>query len=267
VGAVSLRESLPDLNLGWQGKRPPAFQVVADALRDAILAGRLTFGQRLPTEPELAAEFGVGRSSVREAVRVLASQHLVEVVRGLNGGIFVVSPDSDQISDWIRGNLRLLSAQGACDVGDVLDVRRMLEIPAARAAAANSRPELVTALEQNQAVLREGFPPGASRSSLFEHHIAFHRIILDAQENVLLRVISLPVFFVLRDRLTGPEPSVDFWRCTLGDHEALLKAISAGAEDAAGEAMARHLDNLEDAYRKLDQLRADADKPDAESRS
>ncbi len=67
------------------GKRP-AYEVVADALRVRILAGELTPGTRLPPDTELRAEFGVGQSTVREAIRTLASENLVHTTRGSPAG-------------------------------------------------------------------------------------------------------------------------------------------------------------------------------------
>ena len=64
----------------------PAYRQVADELRTQILAGALPAGTRLPNEAELGRAFGVSRSTAREALRVLSSQHLVETHRGVQGG-------------------------------------------------------------------------------------------------------------------------------------------------------------------------------------
>jgi DNA-binding FadR family transcriptional regulator len=71
--------------------RTPAYQLLADDLRTRITSGRLRPGQRLPTEPELCAEAGVSRSTVREALRLLSSQHLIVTTRGVTGGSFVAA--------------------------------------------------------------------------------------------------------------------------------------------------------------------------------
>ncbi|MFZ1831911.1 MAG: winged helix-turn-helix domain-containing protein, partial [Pseudomonadales bacterium] len=57
-------------------KRPPAYQVVSEKMREAILAGRIQAGDLLPTETELAEQFGVTRSTVREAIRLLEQSGL-----------------------------------------------------------------------------------------------------------------------------------------------------------------------------------------------
>ncbi len=67
-------------------KNGPAYAVLAEHLRNRILSGELQPGARLPGEAELTAEFGVGRSTIREALRSLASQNLITTTRGVTGG-------------------------------------------------------------------------------------------------------------------------------------------------------------------------------------
>lgn len=62
---------------------------IADALREAIVEGRLEVDARLPSESELAARFGVSRPTVREALKRLAAQNLIRTTRGTQGGAFV----------------------------------------------------------------------------------------------------------------------------------------------------------------------------------
>ena len=88
----------------------PAYQELANRLRDQILAGTFTPGDRLPIEPELSALYGVSRSTVREALRVLSSQNLVTTVRGVTGGTFVIRPEPDQISSYLQASFSLLTA-------------------------------------------------------------------------------------------------------------------------------------------------------------
>jgi DNA-binding GntR family transcriptional regulator len=70
----------------------PLWQQVADDLRAEITAGRSAAGTRLPAEPELAAQYGVSRVTVRHAIKALADELLVEVVQGR--GTFVSGPSS-----------------------------------------------------------------------------------------------------------------------------------------------------------------------------
>ena len=69
-------------------------------------------GERLPPEPELCVKTGVSRSTVREALRLLASQHLIVTTRGVTGGSFVAHPDAEQLSEGLSTGLTLLSQHG-----------------------------------------------------------------------------------------------------------------------------------------------------------
>src|SRR5258708_7819114 len=70
-------------------------QVVARRLRAKILYGQLATEQRLPPEPEYAEQLGVSRNVLREALRLLEQEGLVEIRRGHTGGIFLTKPDVD----------------------------------------------------------------------------------------------------------------------------------------------------------------------------
>ncbi len=79
----------------------PAYEQVADQLRELVLSGKLGPGDRLPVEGSLSAEFGVSRSTVREAIRLLSSQSLVHTTRGPTGGTFVSEADPESIRQYL----------------------------------------------------------------------------------------------------------------------------------------------------------------------
>jgi DNA-binding transcriptional MocR family regulator len=88
----------------------PAYRQVADELRSQIMRGALAPGERLPSEAELSRAFGVSRSTVREALRSLTSQHLIETLRGVQGGSFVAAPDPARVVEDVGSALGVLVA-------------------------------------------------------------------------------------------------------------------------------------------------------------
>src|SRR5438094_8326155 len=104
--------------------RSPAYQQLADELREQITSGRLRPGERLPPEPELCVRTGVSRSTVREALRLLASQHLIVTTRGVTGGSFVAHPDAGQLADGLATGISLLTATAGVGLADLLELRR-----------------------------------------------------------------------------------------------------------------------------------------------
>ena len=74
------------------------YEQVADQLRELIVTGELPQGGRLPTETELARQLGVSRTTVREALRLLAAQGLIRTAKGQTGGSYVTLPTVDHVS-------------------------------------------------------------------------------------------------------------------------------------------------------------------------
>src|SRR5437660_12707886 len=128
--------------------RSPAYQQLADELREQITSGRLRPGQRLPTEPELCLRTGVSRSTVREALRLLASQHLIVTTRGVTGGSYVAQPDPARLAESLTGGVRMLLSYTPVGVDDLIEVREMVEVPAVGLAARRRTEEDLAALRR-----------------------------------------------------------------------------------------------------------------------
>ena len=117
-----------------------AYEQVNDQLRELIVSGELAPGERLPNEAVLAREFGVSRATVREALRILTAQNLIRTTKGAGGGSYVTLPTVDHISEFLRGNLNLLSEADHVTLEEFLELRELIEVPAARLAAERASP-------------------------------------------------------------------------------------------------------------------------------
>src|SRR5690349_931282 len=109
----------------------PAYEQVADQLRELIVSSALSAGDRLPTEAELCQQFGTSRSTIREALRSLSSQSLIRAKRGANGGITVASPSPGDVVAQLDTALSLLAGTGELNAEELFEARRLLEVPAA----------------------------------------------------------------------------------------------------------------------------------------
>jgi DNA-binding FadR family transcriptional regulator len=224
----------------------PAYQQVADTLRAQIVDNRLAPGERIPGELELSEMFGVSRGTIREALRALASENLIRTARGVTGGTFVSYPRPDQVSEYLKNSLNLLSNIDEVTVDELTEARRLLEGPAAGMAAARGS-------EAQIAAIRGSVPTNeADVRPEFEGNRTFHQLILEASGNRLLELMTEPIFLVLRDRFTRQNADPIFWRNVRTDHEEIADAIAAGDEAAAERAMVEHLDRLASTYRKID---------------
>jgi GntR family transcriptional repressor for pyruvate dehydrogenase complex len=216
-----------------QAAKPPAYQLLAEDLRSQITSGRLRPGDRLPTEPELCVKSGVSRSTVREALRLLASQHLVVTTRGVSGGSFVAHPSADQLADSFSMGARLLLNTAQVAASDLFEVREWLEIPAAELAARRRTPRHLAMLE---AALGPSSTPSrhTDLSDALTAAQRFHTAMAAAAGNSLFELVGRPLYNLANDRELGAVAPAGFWARVDAEHREILRRVAA--RDAAGAA-------------------------------
>jgi len=162
-------------------RRPASYELVLEQVRRAIQLGRFDAGTRLPSERELAQQFGVSRTTVREALRVLQGEGLVEVRRGRNGGSVVVSPRAS------RAEIARHLSRRLAEIEVVVDFRLIVEPAAARLAAERRTRRDVSRLRGLVAAMDElvAGPDGAP-SRFFALDSELHHSIAEATRSPLL---------------------------------------------------------------------------------
>jgi GntR family transcriptional repressor for pyruvate dehydrogenase complex len=233
----------------------PAYEQVAEQLRSLIISGSLTPGDRLPVEAEMAGIFGISRSTVREALRVLGSQGLTYAVRGATGGTFVSATDPRTVSGYLETSIGLLSGNDGITAAELLEARAVLEVPAARLAA--DRRSAADLEQLREIAARE--KSESERGLRFEFGHRFHEVILEAAENRLLTVLTSPLFNVISTRFLGTQQSAAFRDAVDADHDEILGHLEASDGEGAARAMQAHLARLREGYEKADLLRRSAD--------
>jgi DNA-binding FadR family transcriptional regulator len=219
--------------------RPPAYQLLADELRADITSGRLQPGERLPPEPALCIRSGVSRSTVREALRLLASQHLIVTTRGVTGGSFVAHPDAEQLSEALSTGLTLLSNSASIGFTDLLELRRALEIPAAALAAAR-RTE--THLAELRAALFD--PDRDDLDTMLTLHAEFHSAVAKATGNPLYELVTRPLYHVTYGEEVMESLPEGYWHRIDADHRELIACLAGKDPEAAAAIGTRHLDYI-----------------------
>jgi DNA-binding FadR family transcriptional regulator len=225
--------------------RQPAYQALADDLRKQITSGRLRPGDRLPTEPQLCASSGVSRSTVREALRLLASQNLIVTTRGTTGGSFVAHPSPDQVSRTLATGVGMLLLSAEVTVPELLEVRALLEVPGARMAARRRTEADLAAME---ATLVD---PDQPIEALLAAHNAFHRAVADAAGNPLFQVVSGPLYRLSNEVELAARAHPRTWVRVDAEHRAILAGIAVADPDAAEAAAAAHIVHLQEAFAEL----------------
>ncbi|AEA28812.1 GntR domain protein (plasmid) [Pseudonocardia dioxanivorans CB1190] len=224
----------------------PAYQQIADELRTQIVSGQLGSGDRLPSEPELCKAFGVSRSTIREALRVLASQNLVETRRGATGGSFVSTPDPERSVAALGASLGILVDTPRLHLDDLLEARLLLEPMAARLAAERADTDTISAV-----LAAADSPRQPSDPRSFSGHFDFHSTILMATGNLLFTMMGQPVADVLRTRLHRAEVvSSAEWDQANESHRVIAQHIAAGDPAAAEQEMRNHLNDLRPLYQR-----------------
>ncbi|WP_433239674.1 FadR/GntR family transcriptional regulator [Streptosporangium sp. CA-135522] len=216
-----------------------AYQALAADLRHRIVSGEFQPGDRLPIEPDLCARYGVSRSTVREALRLLASQNLIRTVRGVTGGSFVAHPDPDHISAYLETSFDLMRV----GIDQLMEIRELLEVPAAGLAALRrTGPDLERLHDCVEGA--SGREPG----EVFEPNRDFHVVLLRAAGNPLLEIVARPVFEVLEGRFVrehAPRAALDGID---REHRDILRHVEASDAEGARRAALTHLGSLRTAY-------------------
>lgn len=224
-----------------------AYEQVADQLRDLILSGEIPPGHRLPTEADLRAQFGVSRATVREALRVLSAQSLIRTTKGPAGGSFVITPSADYISEFLTSNISLLSRTEGVSLDEFLEVRELLEVPAARLAARRRDDDL----EARLAAAIPEHPQQLGNVEQFAYNRDFHSVVVQASQNRLLAIAAQPLFIAMQTNLDRSKLGRPFHRQINEDHRKITAAIVAGDEEAAATEMQKHLTHLRPSYERV----------------
>jgi GntR family transcriptional repressor for pyruvate dehydrogenase complex len=216
-------------------------QQVETQIREAIRSGALVAGQKLPPEAELASNFGVSRTTVREALRTLVADGLLEKVPGAGGGSFVRRLDHRAFGEDLGQNIENLLRVGSIEHLEVAQVRRMLELPSARLAARNRTEQDLANLDEVLKLERETEWDDPSVPDL---DVRFHSGISKASGNrvvaafvAALHMVTQPVHHLHLDAEVGKR--------TYRQHLAVADAIRDSDPDAAEAAMLEHLTYLE----------------------
>lgn len=228
----------------------PAYRVLADTLRAQILSTELRPGDRLPAESELCELYGVSRSTVREALRALATERLLVTRRGVSGGSFVATPEPGDIARLVQSSLSLLTSVDAVSVASLLEVRYMLEVPAAGIAAARRSQSHLDELDETIFD-----PSGEDPDLIFAANRDFHLNLLRATGNQVLEAVATPIFAVVYERFVRRQAPPEFWNRVDHDHRHILDRVRAGDVQGAEEAQRAHLGDLQPTYEQIDRER------------
>jgi GntR family transcriptional repressor for pyruvate dehydrogenase complex len=209
---------------------------VVEFLTEAIVGEQLAPGDSLPSEAEIAAQFQISKPTARETLKRLEGVGLVEIAHGKRTIVNEVSK-WDVLSPLIANAFRAVGRAEPLEK-QYWELRRIVEIAAARYAAERATPEQRQQLLQIVADTEAEAAGAADVTRIREFDSSFHDLIGRASGNYVLRRVSVPVygFLLWLRRLT-----LDAVDTVIAQHRQIAVAVARGDADAAGEAMERHI--------------------------
>ncbi|NYT22124.1 FadR family transcriptional regulator [Alcaligenaceae bacterium] len=205
---------------------------VVNAIADLMMRGVWRPGDMIPTEKELADRFGVGRSTIREAIKSLAVFGILEARPG--EGSFVQQPDSDVLSGAFLWGL-LLSER---NIDELVDVRILIECECARLAAEKRNQTDLDILSE----LLEKMKKERNNKELLALDNQFHIEIARISQNALLKNISQTIQRMVGVWFLSAYDRSDTRVDALAEHTAIFSAIREGNAPVAMLAMGRHIE-------------------------
>jgi len=232
---------------------PSTSHVVAERIRNFVASEGLKPGDRLGREEDLAREFGVSRPTLREALRLLASEHLVRASKGPGGGIFVAATPEQGIGLSVSAAVATMLNAQSIGLDELLETRMLLEVPLAGLAATRATERDVTEL---RALVEEVNAAATDHARTLDADIRVHHLIAQIADNRLAGAFTGWIVDVLQPRLAAViEPAVVV-SVIAEQHRDLLQAIVRGDPVAAERAMREHLVYLRDVVSAVERSEA-----------
>jgi GntR family transcriptional regulator, transcriptional repressor for pyruvate dehydrogenase complex len=211
-------------------------EAIVSQLKAAILSGRFTPGERLPTERALTEQFQVSRVVVREALRELEITGLVKILQGPSGGAYVTDLSTDHLDNAFLD----LFLYNKVSVAELIQARLLIECEIARLAAARCDDESIRLLQET---LDAEQIAGASHADFVSNRLRFHYLLAEMSGNRLLQAIASSLFRLTGEVILEVKPVKKVIHRT-EEHAGILRAIATHDPDAAALAMHDHLQRM-----------------------
>lgn len=211
-------------------RQPSVVELIIENVKQALIRGELHAGDRLPSENELAQQMGVGRSAVREAMKVLSALGVVDIRQG-DGTYIVDKPSSALLSPLVFS----IILERGLDV-ELFELRNLIQVGYTELAAQKATEDDLARIEAAAEVLEKYTSmPNLDKDYATQLDLAFHYAILDATHNPLVirigRTVEELFFSTIRSALIG---NIDW---ALKSHRRIFEAVRQRNVSAIREAI------------------------------
>lgn len=213
---------------------------IAQQLRNAIVSDQLPPGYRLPSEAELAAEYHVSRGTIRETIKILAAQRLVESTRGAKGGTTVRHPEPKEVAEAMADSITLWFNAGSTSLAQVNDARACIEHGCV---VMTSRDRDDEDLDHIRRPVEAMETPGVDIDDMLALDIEFHDALCRAAHNPVMELAMTAIHAVrpYTNAMIAPLLEIEV---IAAQHRAIYEAIAERDEHAATDAFERHVTYL-----------------------
>jgi len=219
-------DAVPKLKRGAKVAEEIAQDILAKICEDGVKPG-----SQLPSEAAMVAEYGVGRGSLREALRILETHGIIRIKAGPGGGPVVVGPTTH---DFGRMATMFFQA-GAMTFREVIDARLLIEPMIARLAAERREPELVEQLLAAETVTE-------TDAAYLKTSANFHWQVGSMSGNRILNLMSHALEDIFHERVVGMLFPPERRNAVVEAHGAIAKAIADGDGATAERLMREHME-------------------------
>jgi GntR family transcriptional repressor for pyruvate dehydrogenase complex len=208
-------------------------------VRKVLMSGRVNAGDRLPTERQLAEQFGTSRASVREALRGLEQEGMIYVKKGASGGVFVANVDHQLVTRPMETLFRMKKVS----IQQITEARLIFEPEAARLAATRATPEDLVEMEEVIGQMDQAVRSGKTYAS---YDLKFHQLIARAARNPIIEMLAGSMLEVASRIITELRPSIDVLRHVTQCHSRVYKAVRERNSQLAHKMMLEHIIDVQE---------------------
>jgi GntR family transcriptional regulator, transcriptional repressor for pyruvate dehydrogenase complex len=225
-----------------------AFDEISGEIKRLIFKGILKPGDRLPSESELASHFGVGRQTIREALRLLELSGFISMQKGGAGGPLVV----DTILNTISNSFLDAFQMGRITIDELTSARLTIEKMVLASLFAHSPDEAdIRALRENVSQARKKVDAGVQA---YEENTQFHKLLARASGNHLFLILMESIMTVVAHFRSILGVNLELSVRTIAAHEQIIDAVTAGNRKKALAVLEAHLTEIGERFKELDGL-------------
>jgi len=224
------------------------YERIVSQIERRIEDGDLKVGDQLPAERELAEQFAVSRTAVREAVKALRQKGLVEIRPGR--GTFITNGTSDTIRHSLGMLMKIGATKGS---GNLVEVREILEPEIAALAATRITDEYITAMQEAVKIMDTAL---GNVDIFVEADLDFHLALAEATQNPIVPILMDSIIDLLREQRKRTGLTKGGLQRGQAHHKKILDAVTRRDAEAARKAMQEHMKQVR---KDSKALTADAD--------